>query len=102
MNKNLKTVFHKILFVSVLCMIFLAGVLLFHNDQDTSSAHADGKKNVKSVLICRGDTLWSIAKEYHTDLNGELHDYIEEIRTVNKLQSHNIHMGNYILVPYFE
>jgi hypothetical protein len=79
----------------------MIGVFTLSSSKDTSSAHTARTKSIKSVLICQGDSLWSIAQAYHTEANGDFEDYVEEIRTSNGLKSHNIHAGNYILVPYY-
>lgn len=91
-----------LLLVILVCFVFVASFLFWGNDKATSSAHINAERYVKSVLICSGDTLWSIASEYYTELDGELEDYIEEIKLANRLETPTIHAGNYILIPYFE
>lgn len=57
----------------------------------------------ESVLICRGDTLWSIAKErLEEPTNAEIQNYIDEIVSINNMSSSQIHTGNYILIPRYD
>lgn len=54
------------------------------------------------VLICRGDSLWSIAKanlEHPT--NAKIQEYVKEIISLNNMSSTSIHEGNYILIPRY-
>lgn len=58
-------------------------------------------KNVISVQVQKGDTLWSIASRHMSDEYDDLNDYIAEIMISNGLSSDKIHAGNYIIVPYY-
>ena len=58
-------------------------------------------KQVISVEIQRGDTLWSIASSYMSDEYEDLSEYIDEIMISNGLTSDMIHAGKYIIVPYY-
>lgn len=58
-------------------------------------------KNVASVEIQKGDTLWSIASRYMTDDYNDINEYIAEIMESNRLTSDKIQAGNYIIVPYY-
>ncbi len=54
------------------------------------------------VRICRGDSLWSIARanlEHPT--NERIQEYIKEIISLNNMSSTSIHEGNYILIPRY-
>lgn len=83
-------------------IIVLAIILFFSFNQKTSSARINGERQLKNILICEGDSLWSIAKEYHTELDGSLNDYIAEIRTANNLSSNVVHSGTYVIIPYYQ
>jgi cell division protein YceG involved in septum cleavage len=58
-------------------------------------------KQVTSVQIKKGDTLWSIASRHMSDEYKDLNEYIEEIKRSNGLTSDNIQAGKYIIVPYY-
>lgn len=58
-------------------------------------------KQVTSVEIQKGDTLWSIASTYISDDYDDLNEYIDEIMSSNGLATDTIHAGNYIIVPYY-
>lgn len=57
---------------------------------------------VTSICIDEGETLWSIASEYHTAGEGSLNDYIETIKQTNHLSSDRIHSGGYLVIPYYD
>jgi cell division protein YceG involved in septum cleavage len=59
------------------------------------------EKNVISVKIEEGDTLWSIASEYITEEYNDINSYIREIKKSNGLTNDTIHEGRYIIVPYY-
>lgn len=58
-------------------------------------------KTVTSVCIQPGDSLWSIAEEFYTPECGNFQDYIMEIKRSNSLKGDTIHVGAYIIVPYY-
>ncbi|SES90431.1 cell division suppressor protein YneA [[Clostridium] polysaccharolyticum] len=60
------------------------------------------KKNITTVFIERGDTLWTIAQNYYTEENESMKSYIEEIKECNHLSSSQIKEGQNLIVPYYE
>lgn len=59
-------------------------------------------KYYESVMIERGDSLWSIAKEnmnprHYKNTNA----YIKEVMAINGLSNDSITAGNYLIIPYF-
>lgn len=85
--------------------LFIALILFGFTMIKPLSAEADFDsrtvKLVESVQIEKGDSLWSIAKEYYSDECGGMKQYINEIKKTNHLYSDTIHEGNYLLVPYY-
>lgn len=56
----------------------------------------------ESVLVRKGDTLWSIAKEnLDQPSDAEVRDYVNEIANINNISPTNIHAGNYVIVPRY-
>ena len=58
-------------------------------------------KYYTSVEVEYGDTLWGIASNYMTEEYRSLQDYIEEIKTLNGLQSDMIRSGQFLVIPYY-
>jgi len=96
MNKK-RTVIIGIVALFVL-IIFSA---YFFSKTVTAERNTERTKLVTSVEIKKGDTLWSIASDYMTDEYDDLIEYIEEIKDSNGMISDTIHIGNYIIIPYF-
>jgi cell division protein YceG involved in septum cleavage len=84
--------------ILLLTIIFSVG---FVTKTVTAQREADRVKLVKSIEIQKGDTLWSIASENMSDEYDDLNDYIDEIMDSNGMASDEIHVGNYIIVPYY-
>lgn len=59
------------------------------------------EKQVISVKVEEGDSLWSIAKEYYTSEYKSLKSYVKEIKRSNGLYSDTIHEGCYLIVPCY-
>ncbi len=55
-----------------------------------------------SVLICRGDTLWTIAEaSLNQPTEAEIHEFVTEIAELNDISPARIHAGNYLLIPRY-
>lgn len=87
--------------VILLVVIFLT--IIFATK--TATAKRDNNsyriKQIASVEIKKGDTLWSIASTYISDEYKDMNEYIEEIMISNRLSSDTVHAGSYIIVPYY-
>jgi hypothetical protein len=82
----------------VTAAILLVSLSVQANEKNSQPSH----KYYKSIEIKKGDTLWSIAKDYSDDKYYEnTSEYIKEVRSINSLTSDNIIAGSYIIVPYF-
>ncbi len=67
----------------------------------TAQRNIDRTKLVTSIEVTKGDTLWSIASEFISEEYDDMNEYIEEIKDSNSMDSDDIHVGNYIIVPYY-
>ncbi|RGY95266.1 LysM peptidoglycan-binding domain-containing protein [Clostridium sp. AM58-1XD] len=56
----------------------------------------------KSIQIKDGDSLWSIAGEYRENSRMSTDEYVDELRSMNRLKNDTIHTGQYLTVVYFE
>lgn len=86
-------------------ILFVAMLILFSvcfiTKTVTAQKYSERIKQVRSIEVKKGDTLWSIASDYITDEYDDLFDYIEEIKSSNGMSSDEIHYGKYIIVPYY-
>lgn len=93
----------KVLAIAVLIVVTL-GILLGTSINALASSKADVAsyhKYYTSVRIEAGDTLWTIADEYISDLNIDKQDYIAEICAINDICEDKIHAGDYVVVAYY-
>lgn len=84
-------------------LLCLSCLLLSENTEaESRKDKVDDVIAYESVLICKGDTLWSLAKErLEEPTDAEIEQYIEEILSINNMTSSQIHTGNYILIPRY-
>lgn len=83
--------------IAILAIVFL----MIFSPTKTTSAQIEGKKSVKTVLVCEGDSLWSIAQDNYTELDGSLQEYMAEIRATNQMTSDAVRVGSYLVIPYY-
>lgn len=93
---------------SVLCIalclivvLVLAGSGIFFVSKSKAADEVISFKYYTSVEVEYGDTLWGIASNYRTEEYRSLLDYIEEIKTLNGLQSDMIRSGQFLVIPYY-
>lgn len=89
--------------ILIACLIF--SILLLSIGIISTSVEAEKsvfhEKTVTSVKIEKGESLWSIAKEYYTEDFGDMKTYVKEIKRSNGLDTDIIHEDSYIIVPYY-
>ncbi len=57
----------------------------------------------ESVLICKGDTLWTIAEaNLDQPTAAEIREHVKEIAELNDISPSHIHAGNYLLIPRYK
>lgn len=82
------------LIVILLCTFALSTVA---TAKHTQAAQRGTQTAYESIRISGGDSLWSIAQEYHGLENTA--DFVKELKVLNNLSSDRIQTGSYILVP---
>lgn len=96
--------FGKLIIGILLPVLVLICCISFYKNSEAES-RADKVDDVvayESVLICDGDTLWSIAEaNLNEPTDAEIRDYVKEIAAINKISETNIHTGNYIIIPKY-
>ncbi len=80
--------------------------ILLCNVSDISGFSSDSAKEKSykyytSIVIQKGDSLWSIAEEYMTDEYDGIEEYIWEIRRVNHICGDRIYAGQYLAIPRY-
>ena len=91
----------KFILILISLLLILFSVLYFNVANVSADNVINKDKLVTSVKIEKGDTLWSIAKEYFSDDYKDMNEFIKEIKLSNGLYSDTIHEGHYIIVPYY-
>ncbi len=99
-GNNKSIIFKMLVILIALFVIFLVG-LYINTDRVSADYISNRSKQVVSVKIKKGDTLWDIAKEYMTEEYNDINEYIQEIKLSNGLYSDTIHEGSYLIVPYY-
>lgn len=91
-----------ILLVAVtLCLVFILSFVANGFLSNAKNDHSDiSVKYYKSIMVERGDTLWSIATE-HTDTSTTTVDLVNEIKQLNNLHGDTITCGSYLIIPYY-
>lgn len=89
----------ELLFLAVLTII--CGVSASNYFSSDSDFEENSCKYYTSVEIEAGDSLWSIASEYMTEEYENVQDYVDEIKSLNRLANDKIHAGKYLVIPYY-
>ena len=95
-SKKLRTSF--ILSFYLITMLFSYLLGLSHNfvkaDSEIKPVY------IESRVVKHGETLWSIAKSYHSVYHRNTKEYIEAIKECNNLYSDEIYAGTNLIIPY--
>lgn len=85
--------------------IIFCGVLIGSGVMASGKSKASEEDTVfkyyTSIEIEQGDTLWSIACEYMSSEYDSIQDYIDEVKELNQLGPDDIHVGQYLMIPYY-
>ena len=97
----------KMILLLTTVLLITIGSIVFGSIFSSAQSRADESgiqyKYYKSVEIKKGDSLWSIAKEYCEDQHYKsTKEYVEELKEINNLNSEKIHYGQRIVVAYYD
>lgn len=96
----------KMVLLLTMILSITIGSIIFGSVFSSAQASAEETgveyKYYKSIKIEKGDSLWSIAKEYRTDAYDSTREYIDELIEINNLTSDEIHQGQYLIVAYYD
>lgn len=87
-------------FYFVLGLLLLTGTITVNITASKEPGRYE--KNITSVYIERGDSLWTIAENYYSEENRSMKDYIKEIKDCNHLSSDKIKEGQNLIIPYYK
>lgn len=90
------------------CLLFVVilsvcSVLFGHNLMNAMAEEPDSgfTRFYTSIVIEEGDNLWRIAERYNQNSGMTTTEYIEELKSMNRLSGDTIHAGKYLTVVYF-
>ena len=85
-----------------LMMLFIIVVFMIFSKTTYSGANISYEENV----VCRGDTLWSIANEQSKTNkyfeNKDIREVVEEIKNSNDIKDSKLYQGQKIRIPIYE
>lgn len=105
MNKNRRRLKKHLKLHYIMSILFSAVIIsIIFMKVSPVDAHADVPERYKyytSVYVDRDDTLWDISKEYISEEYPDARDYIDEVVSINHLDSDELQYGTTICVPYY-
>lgn len=92
---------NRILAVIILTVIM---ILLFCGFSKNGSTAAQAAEDYayKTIVVEEGESLWSIAKEYHEESPDSIKSYIKNLKEMNDLHNDTIKVGQKLIVYYYE
>lgn len=88
-------------FLTLCLIIIISFALSGFSSNAKTEIEDEACKYYKSVMIEKGDTLWSIALQNMGSGYDDISSYIEEVMRMNGLRDDCITEGMYLVVPYF-
>lgn len=88
----------------ILALVVLIGSNFFgHSLMNAMAEEPEGpvlNRCYKSITIEKGDSLWTIAREYSSGTELSVKEYVDELKRMNGLGEDVIHAGNNLTVMY--
>lgn len=92
----------KIIIIAAIVVLSVIYIGISHKEAPGTSASRASEKYFTCITVEPGDTLWDIAEEYKTEEYASTQDYIDEVLSINNLNTANIVSGTSLLIPYYE
>ncbi len=89
-----------LLMLAAFCSGFFGHILLSAHAEEPATEPKN--RYYTSVQLKKGDSLWDIAREYYSESDYSLTEYVDELKRMNGLTGDRIHSGEYITVVYFQ
>ena len=94
-----KFTFAVLVVAAVVCMILVSNRSVINAEESGTPVKLE--KYYKTITVQKGDSLWSIAKEYKSGDYRTVQDYVNELKSMNNLGSDQINAGNKLVIAYF-
>mgnify|MGYP000903197256 CR=1 FL=1 len=90
---------HQRIFVAAIVVI-IAIVIACLSFSDPAAAYKENNQTqMQSIIIEKGDTLWSVAKVYYPKYEGDIRQLIYEIKKINDMETSAIYDGQILYLP---
>ena len=90
--------------VAVGVVLIILGIIAILMSQNSDLANVEAStvkvKQYTSIEIQDGDTLWDLAEEYGKPYH-DRREFIDEVKSINRLYGDQITAGGYLLVPVY-
>lgn len=81
-------------------MIFTITIFILLKAATMSFSYVpDTQREYKTVVVCNGDSLWSIASQY---TSGDIRHKIDDIKAFNNLKNDSLTVGDHLLIPLYD
>lgn len=94
---------HFMITIVTFCMISILAITFGSSFSKAKDAYADRPvyKYFTSIMVKSGDSLYSIAYSNMSAEFKSVENYINEIKHINSLENDTIHVGQYLIIPYY-
>ncbi|MBO4214094.1 MAG: LysM peptidoglycan-binding domain-containing protein [Lachnospiraceae bacterium] len=96
--RTYKNIFYLFLIALSLSLIVFIG-MRFKDGGRRANASSDSSYIYTSVLVEKGDTLYTLADRYYKSYSGTKENFITSICNINHIDSDDITAGEYIIIP---
>lgn len=85
-------------------MMLIVGIIFIISLFINNKSFSYKENEFKEIYVSNGDTLWSIAKEEKENnpyyKNKDIRDIVNNIKSINKLNSGNLFANQKLIIPY--